>query len=106
MGNPDRPELGQELAESFCTVDPVIAEQFARATFRSDNREDLRKVQVPSLVLQCQQDVIAPPEVGRYVAEQLPKGTLTMLAATGHCPHLSAPDEVVEALEDFLAREG
>lgn len=105
MGNPDRPELGEELEASFCTVDPVIAEQFARATFLSDNRDDLRSVGVPILVLQCQQDVIAPPEVGRYVAGQLPRGTLVMLAATGHCPHLSAPHEVVGAMDDFFERE-
>ena len=105
MGNADRPELGQELEASFCTVDPVIAEQFARATFLSDNREDLAKVKAPCLVLQCQQDVIAPPEVGRYVADQLPHATLTMLAATGHCPHLSAPVEVIRAIDDFLERE-
>jgi sigma-B regulation protein RsbQ len=105
MGNPDRPELGEELETSFCTVDPVIAEQFARATFLSDNRSDLPHVQAPSLVIQCQQDIIAPPEVGRYVAEALPDGTLALLSATGHCPHLSAPDQVVAAIEDFLERE-
>ena len=104
MANPERPELGEELEASFCTVDPAIAEQFARATFLSDNRDDLRKVRAPSLVLQCQEDVIAPPEVGRYVADQLPDATLVLLAATGHCPHLSAPDQVVTAIDEFLDR--
>lgn len=104
MGNPERPELGAELETSFCTLDPEIAEQFARATFLSDNRDDLRNVRVPTLVLQCEQDVIAPPEVGRYVAAAVPDGTLVMLAATGHCPHLSAPDQVVAAIDAFLER--
>ena len=44
MGNPDRPELGQELANSFCRTDPEIAGHFARVTFLSDNREDLSAV--------------------------------------------------------------
>lgn len=102
MSNPDRPELGAELAASFCTVDPTIAEQFARATFLSDNRGDLAKVEVPTLVLQSREDFIAPLTVGQYVADQLPDSTFVVLDATGHCPHLSAPAQVTAALRDFL----
>lgn len=102
MGNPDRPELGAELEQSFCTVDPDIAEQFARATFLSDNRADLSKVTVPTLVLQSKEDVIAPVVVGEYVADQVPESSLVILDATGHCPHLSAPDQVTAAIHRFL----
>jgi sigma-B regulation protein RsbQ len=104
MGNPDRPELGDELANSFCRADPAIAKQFARVTFLSDNRADLARVTVPSLVLQCREDIIAPPEVGDYVARSLAHGELVMLDATGHCPNLSAPAETIDAIETFLRR--
>src|SRR3712207_5170948 len=100
MGNADRPELGQELTNSFCRTDPAIARQFARVTFLSDNRADLASVTVPTLVLQCSQDVIAPDVVGRYVHEHVPGSVFTRLAATGHCPHLSAPEETVAAIRD------
>src|SRR3954466_2524531 len=66
MKNDDRPELGAELTESFCSTDPVIARRFAEATFFSDNRADLQRVQTPSLVLQCSEDIIAPTEVGEF----------------------------------------
>jgi sigma-B regulation protein RsbQ len=102
MGNPDRPELGRELTNSFCRTDPAIARQFARVTFLSDNRADLAAVAVPTLVLQCSQDVIAPEAVGRYVHEHVPGSVFTQLAATGHCPHLSAPAETVAAIRAFL----
>jgi len=102
VGNPDRPELGAELTESFCRADPEIQRRFARATFLSDNRADLASVQVPCLVLQCSQDIIAPPSVGRYVAEALPRSELVVLRATGHCPNLSAPDETTEVIESYL----
>jgi sigma-B regulation protein RsbQ len=100
--NPDRPELGQELAESFCSTDPVIARRFAEATFFADNREDLRRVQVPSLILQCSEDMIAPNEVGEYVHRQTPGSTLRMMRATGHCPHMSHPEETVQAIREYL----
>ena len=102
MGNPDHPELAEELTNSFCRTDPDIARQFARVTFLSDNRADLPGVCVPTLVLQCSQDVIAPDCVGRYVHEHVPGSVFTELAATGHCPHLSAPDETVAAIRAFL----
>lgn len=102
MGNDDRPGLGQELTESFCRTDPDIARSFARVTFLSDSRADLPGVGVPTLVLQCSNDVIAPREVGRFVAEQIPRSSLVQLEATGHCPNLSAPDETVAAIAAFV----
>jgi sigma-B regulation protein RsbQ len=102
MANRDRPELGQELTESFCRTDPEIARRFARVTFLSDNRADLAGVSVPTLVLQCRDDVIAPMQVGRYVHESIPDSVLTVLDATGHCPNLSAPEATSAAMADFL----
>jgi sigma-B regulation protein RsbQ len=103
MGNPGRPELGQELTNSFCATDPDIARVFARTTFLSDSRADLRSVTVPTLVLDCSQDVIAPREVGAYVHAAIPTSRLVTLDATGHCPQLSAPEATNEAILEFLA---
>ena len=103
MGNPDRPELGAELTNSFCRTDPEIARRFARVTFLSDNRKDLSSVTVPTLVLQCSDDVIAPEAVGRYVHDAIPGSVFTKLAATGHCPNLSAPEETTAAIRAFLS---
>ncbi len=102
MGNGDRPELGAELTNSFCRTDPRIARDFARVTFLSDNRDDLARVTTPALVLQCSDDAIAPTAVGRYVHRNLPDSRLVLLEATGHCPHLSAPAETVEAIRSFV----
>jgi sigma-B regulation protein RsbQ len=105
MGNADRPELSEELANSFCRTDPQIAKHFARVTFLSDNRADLASVKVPTLILQCSQDVIAPEAVGRYVHCQIPGSTFVQLRATGHCPHLSDPDETIRAIQSFLGSD-
>lgn len=102
MGNPDRPELGQELTNSFCQTDPEIAKAFARVTFTSDNRADLPKIEVPTLILQCSEDIIASKEVGEFVHRQIPNSEMIVLEATGHCPNLSAPDEVIAAMRTFV----
>ncbi|QRK06430.1 alpha/beta hydrolase [Archangium violaceum] len=102
MGNPDRPELGEELTNSFCRTDPEIAKHFAHVTFLSDNRADLPKLKTPSLILQCSQDVIAPESVGQYVHRILANSRLVVMKATGHCPNLSAPEETIAAMKTFL----
>lgn len=102
MGNPDRPELGEELTNSFCRTDPDIAQQFARTTFTSDNRTQLPQVRAHTLILQCSDDIIAAENVGQYVHDAVPGSELVMLDATGHCPNLSAPDEVISAIRNFV----
>jgi len=102
MKNPDQPALAAELTESFCSTDPEIASRFARATFLSDNRADLRDVNVPSLILQCADDLIAPREVGEYVHRNMSRSTLELMKATGHCPHMSHPDETIRLMKEYL----
>jgi sigma-B regulation protein RsbQ len=105
MGNPERPELGDELTASFCRTDPVVARNFARVTFLSDNRADLPRVPTRTLVLQCASDVIAPRSVGEFVSSAIPNSTFVVLDATGHCPHLSAPDATADAIIRFLVED-
>lgn len=102
MGNADRPELGEELTNSFCRTDPEIAKHFARTTFMSDNRADLPRARARALVLQCSEDVIAPVAVGEYVHRHLPNSQLVVMRATGHCPNLSAPEETIAAIRAFV----
>ncbi len=104
MGNADRPELGEELTDSFCRVDPAIARQFARVTFLGDNRADLDRVAVPTLILQCSDDVIAPTAVGEYVHERIADSTIEVLDVSGHCPNLSAPEQTAQAIRRFVDR--
>ncbi len=103
MGNPDRKELGEELTNSFCRTDPDIAKHFARTTFLTDKRKLLSSVHTPSLILQCSDDVIAPQSVGEYMHQQIAGSKLVMMKATGHCPNLSAPDETIDAITQFLS---
>jgi sigma-B regulation protein RsbQ len=102
MGNPDRPELAEELANSFCRTDPEIARHFARVTFLSDCRAQLPGIRVPTLVIQCTEDAIAPRVVGEYVHRQIAGSSIAYIQSNGHCPHLSAPAETIAAIRAFL----
>lgn len=103
MGNPDQPELGQDLTNSFCSTNPQMARNFARVTFLSDNRADLPKLQVESLTLQCYDDIITPIPVGEYILKNTPNNQMVFLEATGHCPHLSAPQEVIRSIKTYIS---
>ncbi|MET9595519.1 alpha/beta hydrolase [Streptomyces sp. NPDC006516] len=104
MGTPERPDLAEELTNSFCRTDPEIARVFARVTFLSDNRADLARVTVPTLVAESARDTIAPREVGAFVHAQIAGSELVTLDSTGHCPQLSAPEETAAAIIAFAER--
>ena len=106
MGNPERPELAKELESSFCRTDPAISRVFARTTFLSDNRADLARITMPTLILQCSRDAIAPREVGAFIHDQIPGSRLITLPATGHCPQLSAPEATLAAIRSFADSDG
>ncbi|MGB0102118.1 MAG: alpha/beta hydrolase [Nocardioides sp.] len=102
MAGTDRPELTAELEESFCRTDPDIARQFAEVTFLGDNREDLQQVSAPTLVVQSASDAIAPLSAGEFVRDHIPGARFALIDTVGHCPHLSAPGETIDAIEAFL----
>jgi len=102
MGNAERPALGEELTSSFCSMNPDIASFFARVTFTSDNREDLGRITTPTLVLQTEEDIIAPRQVGQYVHEHISGSQFVLLEARGHCPNISAPGITISAIRSFL----
>lgn len=102
MGNGDRPELSRDLESTFCSIDPVMARQFAEVTFLADNRLDLEHVTVPSLIIQVTDDVVAPIEVGRYLRDRLAASTFRVIEGTGHCPHVSHPRQTIELMREFL----
>lgn len=104
--NPERPELAEELQQSFCATDPRVTRQFARVTFLSDNRADLSRLQTPSLILQCSEDAVAPDAVGHYLAKTLAASTFRQMQATGHCPHMSHPEETIRLMKEYLGSPG
>ena len=102
MKNSDRPEYTKELEESFCSTDPRITRRFAEVTFFADNRADLQHIRTPTLIMQCSDDTIAPAAVGEYVHQAIPGSTLQVMKATGHCPHISHPEETIQIMKDYL----
>ncbi|WUR12935.1 alpha/beta hydrolase [[Empedobacter] haloabium] len=104
MGAPDQPHLRDELTNSFCRTDPDIARHFARVTFLSDHRADLAHSRVPTLVLQCSDDFVAPVAVGEYIHRAIPGSQYVLIDNTGHCPHLSAPEASIAAIRGFMDR--
>lgn len=106
MQNADRKELAEELERTFCSRDPHIARQFAEVTFMSDCRANLPLATVPTLILQCSDDSIAPVEVGNYLHKQLKHSSLAQMEAKGHYPQLSHPQETIALISQYLAKCG
>lgn len=106
MGAPEQPQLSEELVNSFCRTDPDIARHFARVTFLADHRAEMSRVTTPTLIVQSNDDFLAPVCVGEYMHQHIPGSHLAIVKNIGHCPHLSAPSASVDVIESFLHRSG
>lgn len=95
----------QMLTQSFCRTDPDIARHFGEVTFLSDKRAEMSQIDVPTLILQCANDALAPTSVGEWMEKTIPNATLNVIDTFGHCPHLTAPDATIQAIESYLSRE-
>lgn len=102
MANPDRPELAEELAESFLRTQRRTALGFARAIFESDHRAALADVVTPTLVVQTAADPMVPTEVGAYLHAAIADSHYEELSATGHFPHVSGPEETTRVVRTFI----
>lgn len=106
MGNPDQPELAIEYAKTLSNIRPDIAQAIARVIFQSDHRKELPRLKVPTVILQSTHDIAVPPQVGKYMAAQIPQSQLLPISAQGHLPHLSAPNTVTNAIASCLVALG
>ncbi len=102
MGAQSPPEATAELEAGLCALDPRTARRFARLVFLVDCREQLPRVAVPSMILQCLHDSIAPREVGQFMHRAMPRSTLVELDAAGHLPHVTHPEHTTRILRQYL----
>lgn len=102
MQNASRPHLAEEFERLLCQNDPDIISDFAEATFLSDVREDLTKLTVPTLILQTNNDAVAPEAVGEYVHSRIENSEYRLMDAEGHSPHVSDAPETIRLITEYL----
>ncbi|MEX6687068.1 alpha/beta hydrolase [Danxiaibacter flavus] len=102
MGNPDRPFLAEAFFQTLSALRPDIALIVAKAIFESDYRKDLGKLNIPALIIQTTNDIVVPKAVGDYMNQHIPVSRLTSIGTEGHFPHMSAPEEVINAILSFI----
>lgn len=106
MGNADRPALASHLEAKFCAMDPTIAKRWAAATFFSDDRAAMQRLQRPVVLLHSTEDALVPAAVRTWFETNMPAALTRILNATGHCPHVSNPGEVATVLDEVCAWRG
>ncbi|MGE8262392.1 MAG: alpha/beta fold hydrolase, partial [Stenotrophomonas sp.] len=57
----------------------------------------------PVHLIQTAHDVAVPVAVGHWLANAIDGATLDVIDASGHLPHMTAPDDVMRILEQRLA---
>lgn len=92
----------RDLENTFVSNEPGIARQFAEVTFFSDYRHILAETEVKAFILQCSHDSIVPIEIGSYLNENLKNSELLVMETKGHYPHISHPEQTIEAIKTYL----
>ncbi|MFT6898599.1 MAG: sigma-B regulation protein RsbQ [Paraglaciecola sp.] len=102
MGSSQSQELIGELSGSFCSTDPIIAKTFAKATFFSDYRHILPDITCSVLILQSSCDALASVGVGHYMVDNIPDSEMVIIAAEGHCLHMTHYQEIAPIIARFI----
>lgn len=102
MGNNNDARLINELESSFCSTNPLYAKVFAKATFFADDRENLSKLAIPTLILQSEDDKLASVEIGQYLSKHIQHSKLNVVQSHGHCLHMTNPEQVYDAIKGFI----
>lgn len=104
----DGPEQGRILDICMAMASdlgPDVFEAQSRALrVRPDQREALRAVRVPTLILCGAEDTLCPLHRHETMRDLIPGATLTVIEGAGHLPTLEQPEATTEALRAWLTR--
>ena len=79
--------------------------QATQEVLSADLSDQLGAVQVETLVIWGEKDSLLDPEVGRKLAEQLPRASFVCVEGAGHNPMWDRPQHFNKLLLDFLAED-
>lgn len=99
---PENPALGEYFANTLSLIRPDVAISVAKTIFYCDHREDLKYFHKPCLIIKTKEDIAVPPQVPEYLHKNLELSQMIEIDAKGHHPHLTAPKEVIRAMETYL----
>jgi sigma-B regulation protein RsbQ len=99
---PEDPDLHAYFSASLQQVNRNHVLTVLCAILQSDYRDTIRRITVPTHIIQSRQDYFVPMDVALYLHHQIPGSTLTVIRSRGHFPQLSAPGDIVAALQKFL----
>lgn len=99
-----QPQIVESTKQVMLRANPQgIAAALRGMAERPDVTGRLHDIDVPSLVICGEHDVIAPPAEMRQIAAALPKGRYVEIAGAGHMAPRERPAAVNTAIREFLA---
>jgi len=84
------------------SLSPAMARAVFDVMFRSDIRDILPAIRVPTLVIHRRENGYLDAEHGRYLAEHIPGARFAEVDGVDHVPYLGDQGPILEAVEEFL----
>jgi 3-oxoadipate enol-lactonase len=96
-----------EVVETMGHIDPAAYRIGAEAVWLADQRARAKRIDVPTLVLVGDRDLITPPELSNELVDLIPEARMQVVRRAGHISNLERPDEFNRFVEEFIdALEG
>jgi len=102
MGNPERPQLARQFHASIASIQREMMLTVLCSILQQDLRESVARVATPTLIIQSRNDLFVPHAVVEYLHRHIAGSRLAEIEASGHLPHVSAPEEVIKAIRAFV----
>jgi len=103
LGRSAGPAIHRAVIDTMSAIDPAAYIIGARAVWLADQRDRAREINVPTLVLVGDEDIITPPALSEELAALIPAAQLRMIEGAGHLANLEQPLAFNSAIDGFLA---
>jgi 3-oxoadipate enol-lactonase len=97
------PEVVSERREALATAHAGAFQQACLALANVDMGPALPSIASRTLVIVGAEDLTTPPAMARTLAAGIPGSTYVEIPGCGHCPQIQKPDDLLAAIERFLA---
>ena len=102
LAQPTDPAVRREVVETMSRIDPAAYRIGAEAVWLADQRDRARQIEVPTLVLVCDQDLITPPDLSSDLVDLIPAAQMQVIGGAGHISNLEKPAEFNSAVAEFI----
>jgi 3-oxoadipate enol-lactonase len=102
LAQPADPQVRREVVETMSRIDPAAYRIGAEAVWLADQRARAGAINMPTLVVVGDQDLVTPLDLSNELVDIIPDARLQVIIGAGHLGNLEKPAEFNAIVDDFI----